>query len=359
MIKPKSEVLYYPSIEFYDVSWLKGALCHWDKVYRIVPPSYTPRDSDEVKEAVDAGLIESINLTPGDLSDTTKKFKMFWDSSLFIPAGFEKDDEELIRLHPNKVDERIRSQLFALSHRIDQDGFQLLPRYIANSYMLFLSEAVSRRRLIPKITDNIDMFTALTYFQHDGNFDEAITNEDCEEITAALTLSSIIPSGIETYPMSKVIQFHQANREGREAFREAVAGLIDELKGIKDAEFFRKRITKFDEDLISSRKSITNALRINGLDFCYALVSVGLPMALSSLSIIALGTNPWSLQSLGGSAFLGVVAALADHARGRRQEWTSKEASYWFSLQSVFRSDKEARLKIPNFRYQFNEFIND
>ena len=73
----QSEVLYFPSIEFYDNSWLKGALCHWDKIYRIVPPSYAPRDSDEVKEAVDAGLVESINLNEADLSDTADKFTDF------------------------------------------------------------------------------------------------------------------------------------------------------------------------------------------------------------------------------------------------------------------------------------------
>ncbi|MBI2999697.1 MAG: hypothetical protein HYY46_14800 [Deltaproteobacteria bacterium] len=160
MTEPKSEVLYFPSIEFYDDSWLKGALCHWDKIYRIVPPSYTPKDSDEVKEAVDAGLVESINLSSGDLSDTAEKFIEFWDSAPFVPAGFKGYDEEPIRLHPEKVDERICGQLYALSQRIDQEGFLSLSKEVANSYMLFLSESVSRRRLIPKITDDVDMFTA-------------------------------------------------------------------------------------------------------------------------------------------------------------------------------------------------------
>jgi len=151
-----SEVLYYPSIEFYDDTWLKGALCHWDKIYRIVPPSYVPRDSDEVKEAADAGLLESIILSEFDLSDTADNFVRFWDETAFVPAGFEGYEEEPIRLHPEKVDERIREQLAALSERIDQDGFLSLSRQVANSYMLFLSEVVSRRRCIPKLTDDAD-----------------------------------------------------------------------------------------------------------------------------------------------------------------------------------------------------------
>jgi len=359
MTKPKSEVLYYPSIEFYDDSWLKGALCHWDKVYRIAPPSYTPKDSDEVKEAIDAGLVESINLTSGDLSDTADKFIAFWDSAPFVPAGFQGYEEEPIRLHPEKVDERIRGQLYALSQRIDQEGFLSLSREVANSYMLFLSESVSRRRLIPKITDDVDMFVAMGYFNHDGNFNEFVYNEDCNEITATLALSSIIPSGIETYPMKKIIQFHIASQEGREAFRIAVASLTDELKGIKDEEFFRKRVAKFDEDLNRSRKSVVSALRAGGADFGYALVTAGLPMALSSFAVMGMVTDPWAFQSLGASAFLGVVAALADHTRSRRSSWTSKEGNYWLSLHSAFKSGDGVRLKLPQFHSKFEEFIND
>jgi hypothetical protein len=42
-------ILYYPTIEFQSDTWLKAAICVWEKIYRIVPPSYKPHDSDEVK----------------------------------------------------------------------------------------------------------------------------------------------------------------------------------------------------------------------------------------------------------------------------------------------------------------------
>jgi hypothetical protein len=54
------DVLYYPTIEFYDEVWLKTSLCLWDKIYRIVPDSYKPKDSDEVKTAIDNGLVKNI-----------------------------------------------------------------------------------------------------------------------------------------------------------------------------------------------------------------------------------------------------------------------------------------------------------
>ena len=56
--EPANNVLYYPFIEIQDETWLKSALCIWDVVYRIVPAGYTPKDSDEVAEAVQAGKVE-------------------------------------------------------------------------------------------------------------------------------------------------------------------------------------------------------------------------------------------------------------------------------------------------------------
>jgi hypothetical protein len=358
-MKTQSEVLYFPSIEFLDDSWLKGALCHWDKVYRIVPQSYTPKDSDEVKEAVDAGLVESINLNDADLSEAADKFIAFWDTAPFVPAGFEGYDDEPIRLHPEKVDERIRIQLSALASRIDNEGGLSLSKEVANSYMLFLSEAISRRRMLPKITDSQEMFTAIGYFQQDGNFDEFVYNDEAEEFIGTLTLASLVPSDINYYSMNKVIEFHKKSAEGRAAFRDSVSELIDELKGIKDRVFFEKRIKKFDEELRASRKSLASIVSSGGADIGYAMITAGVPMMLASLGVMGMAGDPWGLQSLGASAFFGVTAALADHTRSRRSQWTSNEASYWLSLHSAFESEGGVHLRVPQFHRGFEEFIND
>lgn len=355
-----SEVLYFPTIEFFSDAWLKTAICHWDKVYRIVPPSYAPKDSYEVREAIDAGLVESINLTEADLSDTAQKFMAFWQHASIVPAGFEGYEDEPIRLHPEKVDERIRGQLAALAIHIDKDEFFCLSKEIANSYMLFLAESISRRRGIPKITDSEGMFIAIAYFQQDGNFNQFIYNDEGKEVTSTLALSSLIPSSVGHYSMKKVLEFRERTGDGRIAFREAVANLVEELKDIKDRKFFEKRLKKFDEDLRRSKKSFASILSKEKADIGYALITVGLPMAMGSLGLMRmLGENPWTMQSLGSSAFLGVMAALADHRRSRRNQWSNKEASYWLALNRAFASDDGVKLKIPQFHQEFEEFIND
>jgi hypothetical protein len=353
----KSEVLFFPSIEFYDDAWLKGALCHWDKIYRIVPPSYAPNDSDDVKRAVDAGLVESINFTRSDLQLTAHRFTEFFENTYLTPAGLDGYEEQYSRLHHEKVDARIREQLAALAKHVDQDGFLTLSRRVTNSYMLYLAEEVSRSRNIPKITDDADMFAAMGYFEHDGNFNEAIYNEDAEEVTATLALASLVPSNVDTYSMEQVIEFHQRNIEGRTAYRESVHQLVQELKSIQNKEFFLKRIEKFEQDLDISRRKFY-PLKDQMIDYGCGLVAVGLPMAYSAFSVLSNAIDPWSFTVIGKCAALGAVSALADHAKSRRSKWTPKDASYWYSMQRTFGSTGFTGT-IPNFHRKFEEFIND
>ena len=70
----QGQVLCFPHIEFPDTTWLKAALCLWDRVHRIVPPGYRPKDDDEVKKAIDEGLVVDLNLTERDLSTTRTNF---------------------------------------------------------------------------------------------------------------------------------------------------------------------------------------------------------------------------------------------------------------------------------------------
>ena len=101
------DVLYYPTIEFYDETWLKSSLCLWDKIYRIVPSSYNPKDSDEVKIAIDNGLVENIILNKHDLAQTAELFESYLENAEIVPAAVEGWENVDVRLHPEKVDARI------------------------------------------------------------------------------------------------------------------------------------------------------------------------------------------------------------------------------------------------------------
>jgi hypothetical protein len=53
--------LYYPFIHFRDEAWLKLSALYWDDVTRIVPKSYAPRDSRDVRALEDAGVLKRVD----------------------------------------------------------------------------------------------------------------------------------------------------------------------------------------------------------------------------------------------------------------------------------------------------------
>ena len=74
-----SSILYYPSIHFRDENWVKRALLYWESVYRIVPVTYVPQDSDFIRQLKGDGLIRDIILDKDDdydgiLEKTAEKF---------------------------------------------------------------------------------------------------------------------------------------------------------------------------------------------------------------------------------------------------------------------------------------------
>src|ERR1700722_1437794 len=125
----KASTLYFPHIEFPDPAWLKGALCLWDSVYRIVPRGYAPRDSDEVREAIDAGAVKNIYLSQADLEETREAYHGFLEEVPLLPDALDRPPRDSYKIHHEKLDERMISELNDVLGAITRDGDWLeLPR---------------------------------------------------------------------------------------------------------------------------------------------------------------------------------------------------------------------------------------
>ena len=48
-------ILYYPSIEFQSMDWVKSSILLWDNVYRIVPKGYEPNDLESIASVCTVG----------------------------------------------------------------------------------------------------------------------------------------------------------------------------------------------------------------------------------------------------------------------------------------------------------------
>lgn len=354
-----TKVLYYPTIEFMDEAWLKSSLCVWDKVYRIVPESYEPKDSDEVKIAVDNGVVENIVLTEQDLSQTADEFIEFVESADILPAGLDGYHEFNHRLHPEKMDARVLPILEELSREINVDGFLNVSSEVANLYMLYLSNVVSRRRGISKLTDNGDMFSVMHYFANDGNFDEWVYNEEAEELSTALAISSILPSGIESINIGRVLEFRKTTEANRSHFKKKLDELINELIKIEDEGFSENRVKEYITELEDNNSEVSQRISEFFGEFKYSLLSVGLPTAASTLSLLSGSGNIFDLSNIGKSCLIGAVSAIADASRSKRKEWSSQDSFYYHQMKDVFGGKKGIRYTLPNYHRIYEEFIND
>ena len=353
------EVLYYPTIEFFDETWLKASLCIWDKIYRIVPPSYNPKDSGEVKLAVDNGLVEDIRLNKSDLAQTAELFELYLEDAPIVPAAVEGWENINVHLHHEKVDARILPILESMAKKFDPDGFLSISKEVANIYMLFLADVVSKRRCINKLTDDGDMFAIMHYFANDANFDELIYNEAAKETTSSLVIASLLPKDLQYMNINEVIKFREKTDESRIAFRQSIDELVSELCHIEDTDFVKERITEFQKNIEKNNKAIIKQAGKGLKDFAYSLLSIGLPTSMSALTLLSDGNNVYDLTQIGNACFIGVVSALANATQTKRQNWKNTDSFYYHQLDKVFGSKKGLRFTIPSFHRIYEEFIND
>jgi hypothetical protein len=352
-----NSTLYYPNIEFYDTTWLKASLLIYDKIFRIVPRSYSPIDSDEVKIAVDKNLLEDIHLNQSDLEQTAHEYEQFLSSVPVLPAAVEGYDN--VRLHEEKVDDRIRPILEALSNKIDPDGFLSVSHEVANTYMLYLANVVSRRRGITKLTDDPDMFSIMHYFANNGNFDEWINNPDSKEVATSFLVPYILPKSVEFLSIDEIVKFRDKTQIAREAFKKSLDNFIDKASHVEDANFLKKHADEFISKLEKGRDSIAEQTKELAQDVMYSLISVGLPTTLTALSIFGVNSDIFALTSIGKSCFIGAVSSIADAAKSKRKEWKSSDSFYYLQLKKVFGDKTGVNISTRNYHRVFEEFIND
>jgi hypothetical protein len=350
-------ILYYPSIEFYSVDWLKRALTVWDRVYRIVPRSYSPNDPDEVREAVDEGLVLNIRLDERDLGTTSKEFAEFLERPEGLPA-FLIGGIPTERVHEEKIDARLRPLMRQLCTKVGADEWLELPSEVANGYMLFLADVVARRRQVPRLTDNADIFTAMEFFACDGDISDFVGDPEASEITSAVTLNLITPTGIDHAPMKTVLDFRRETADERARFRSELSALLTEVTSIEDVTFARERVLTAIEKLRTVGHA-PRGLRGFGENLSSTFFTVAVPIALAAFSVLPAGSsaNPFDGLRVAGSMAIAGIAALGQTGLEQRRKWTPTAASYFVELESHFGTEHKVQ---PRYLYsRMEELIND
>lgn len=351
-------ILYYPTLEFQSETWVKASLLFWDKIYRIVPSSYTTKDSDEIKIAISNGFIENIELTEKDLRRTADKFESFCTKIPFNPAGFDSSTYE-VRIHTDKIDEKLKAYFKQFSKDTDSQGFLKIPQELANGYMFYLSDTVSKRRNIAKLTDDSDMYAAMIYFDGEGNFDELLFDDDNPETYTNLIIERLVPRDVRSLSMEIVISLHKKLETEKRNFRnlindftEKLANIEDEQTAISEIEYFKKT---FLENKFSWQEKF-NSIRQETQD---SLLYIGLPMFATSTIASLHGKGTYDLTELSKGLFLSGVATISSIGKELRKNWKAKRSNYYLEIAKYLDSKEQSNIRIQNITRRLNEFVND
>jgi len=354
-----NSLLYYPSIEFKNETWVKATLTFWDEIYRIVPPYYKPKDSDEIKIAVSEGFIKNIELNEKDLNDTAEKFMQFCDTLEFHPDGFETSKYE-VRLHTEKIDSRLKPLFQSLSTKFNKDGFFILPPEVVNGYMFFLSTTVSQRRNIPKLTDNPDMFAAMSYFDGGGNFDEFLVNEEATEIYANLMIQNLIPADIRSISMNNILKRSNDLKNNKRDFRNCVSGFAEKLNRIEDIDFAKKEIAIFKSELLERQNTRKEILSQFSKNLQPSVLYVGFPTLMATLAkTMFSGGDVFDIKAIASGLFVAGIASLTTSGKKLSSEWNGSKSNYYLDVRKDLVSKDESTIIIDRMTNRLNEYVND
>lgn len=354
-------ILYYPSIEFQSETWVKAAITFWDKIYRIKPDDYDAEDPDEIKIAISEGVIEDIILSDEDLRKTADKFEKYCNDLEWHPDGFQTSTFE-VRLHDDKIDSRLKDFFREFSGPMDKEGFYRLKPEIANGYMFFLADSISKRRNIARLTDDPDMFTAMTYFDVDGKLDEWITDDEAQEHYSNLIIENMIPKDIRSIGMDRIIRLADNLKNNKTQFRESISEFSEKLSKIEDEQFALKEIAKFKNEIENNQQTRTELISSFSKNLIPSALYVGVPTFTSSLlGSIFSKTDLFgnTVMQFANCAAIASVASVMDAGRQVRRSWKSKKSNYYLDLRKELTSPDRSQIRYMNMTRRLDEYVND
>ncbi|TLS78257.1 hypothetical protein FE236_00415 [Mariprofundus erugo] len=351
-----SYALHYPTIEFHDIDALKRSLLVWDRVFRIVPKGYEPKDIPEVSTAVTDGVVQNLFVDEFEKARAAEQFLNFYESRvnpnslLSWPAGFST--ETFTRINPDKIDAKLLPLFEQLACSLTREGFMKVPSELAGGYMFYLATSVAQKRSLDLTTDSSDYWAVGSYFSNEGNFSDQVYADKADAYLANLAVDDLLPENLESVSIDNILRFREDTAELRHQFQIELKALREEISRCNNNQHAKYIVNDFIKRFESSKKEYRKSLGFfRKSDLC-SIFSVGIPVsaAFFSLPTLTPGADPYTSLRISIGVLFGAVSALA-HREGINKQKTV--ASYLV--------DAERLTKTPNWllHRKFEEFIND
>lgn len=344
-------VLYYPSIEFRSVEWVKKALLFWDHVYRIVPVGYTPDDSFEIKTFIDNELVIDIPVSEGEKLKAAQSFLKFRDNLEYIPSGL--NDATIDRLNKQKVDYRLIKLLDYIADKFDfksDKEWYYFPPNIARGYMFTLAQTVAESRQLVRATDSLDIWSVSPYFTEKGNFPfEDVPYEGGNEgVYCSLMIEDVLPDNVVGISAQTIIKLNEERKDERILFRNRINELVYCLPKIKSKEQWDDEMNFLLKDFERDKQNYKKIFGPLGSAVRNSAMAVGVPALLTAVGNEILDGGITLLQALSIAAITTIT-----NFNLIKQNRNPSYASYLIDI------DKKAKNIAGAAQQYMHEFIND
>lgn len=363
--------LYYPFIHFRDEAWLKLSALYWDDVTRIVPRSYAPRDSRDVRALEEAGVLQRID--PGKYeAPVGELFSILLDRHARAlarrydiaqregwPATQERWDvktgrtsaRRLAFIHCSKLEPALTEQLLKRQLALpSRDGRWLgMHPAIVSAYMIALAGEISRRRGLMPVSDNATHQSGISSCTVDDLARSLVQDVDLSkrrtlavgkrpavrglevraERVAFVTLRAVLPARLDGVSVKQVLALRNEHAAARHAFHAYVEDVRAELSNgnISEPEALDEHIRlEYDKRLKPALQELSRGLRSLGVGTFLGTFGIAVALPVGSL----LGASPGAAAVALAGASVGIAALTHRQQSGAHALLKPSPASFLF-----------------------------
>jgi hypothetical protein len=299
-------LLYYPTIEFPEETWIRQAILYSDKVSSILPFGKESELPNSLKELLDRGEYKPI-FVEEHINEYYEDFRRFSsdflrdidnDPRIFTASSLKPRTKKVDSLFRNKMTGELiyeleRRHLITLSN----DRKIFLPENIALYYMAGLAKFVASNPTMDLITPSTDYkrFSTLTFENGIGN-DKALN----------LILMNCLPVPDENVDLSKIIEFKKTHKSDLTRFRHTYTSTQEVLRNCRDPKDATEAMIIYKEKIgleLDTLNKLYKKNKINTifttLDSLFGLENPKLFETLMSVGLISATIDPKIGMGLG------------------------------------------------------------
>jgi hypothetical protein len=329
-----SKALYYPHLDFGTAAWVKSALLYWDGLVRIVSV-VKPHDDPEIRELVEAGLIENVRSDPffprvaqvlGERLEDLMRQRGGLPDSIPISRGLRGRRPDLVASAMKQLacelEHQGRGQAAQAMHAMPEQALTLGVTVAAQTI-------AGERRLAPATDDPI--FAAINTY-----FGEAKVMRDPKSVPDGFAAADLLvptPSleAMAGLPVGRLLEVRSKLANQRRSFRqkiEAEKTAISALPNIEAVTDHLKALASAIRDDLEAQRDLLRQAEVRD---AWSFLSVSAPASLAVGMTVAELSGP-ILGPIGG---IGAVALGATNWFVQRRKGRDESSNYMLSLEGV------------------------